>query len=212
MLFLRAAVLGRGACYRHFHRMPHLGRVDGMRAHHALLPPGRHVPARPGIVVVAEQAPRRSRAQHGAQREDADGRVEARRAPPACAGGVIEHQILEALRHGFVCGRTEPCANGIAVGRPHANPGGVLRMLVKPGIDLVALARTQFVIEPGRQLVVHGIVVGGRVHDQTTRRRLRVAGVEGTWPSSKARKAARPRDTRDMTVPMGMRITSAHSA
>ena len=103
----------------------------------------------------------------------------------------------------------EPRAHGVAVGGPLAHARGVLRVLAQPGFDLLARfgRAVEFAVDPGAEPFV---VEGLRVHRHTTRRSAVPAGLP--WPSSSPRKVARARHTRDITVPTGMRITSATSA
>ena len=89
---------------------------------------------------------------------------------------------------------------------PH--PFGIVGMRRQPGLHARAFGAAALAVEPGAQAFVVEAFVVHRRH--TT---LRSAGATAALPpSSRRRSCARARQTRDITVPTGMPITSATSA
>ena len=118
--------------------------------------------------------------------------------------------MLKSLRHGFILNRVEQHAQLILLHAPCGDFASILNVGLQVGFD--------FEPAPGRQLSVHigmQISVGyglSRVHI-TPHLLTTLSLVAGSLRFSiSTRKRSRPRDRRDMTVPIGTPKVWATSA
>ena len=189
-------------------RMAHLGHVDRVRHRGALRPAS--APARTAGCARRCGAARRA---HAA----ADQEQPAPRRPQRCQAAIgaaapprrCTHGCDSRSGTGSSSTGVEPRAQRVAVGRPQAHARRVLGMVAQPGLDARAALRVELAVEPGGDRSSStGVASSISDHPPQAARRCAAARCR----RATARSAARARETRDITVPIGMRSASAHSA